>query len=136
MRKRPKWQKAKQPKHRMARATRAKRGAAHDTPHPSRSVFINCTAHDIVLGSRTFEPCGRVARVVEEVADVREIGGVRLERRRLARVINLPDPLPGILYLVSARVRVACPDRTDLASPGYRIDRGDGSTSLQSLVVN
>lgn len=40
---------------------------------------------------------------------------------------DLPDPKPGVFYLVPREVFTECPDRDDLAVPGRQVDLLDGS---------
>lgn len=52
-------------------------------------------------------------------------------------VRDLPEPVPGVLWIVSRRVRVACPLRLDLASPVDVERDGDGRVvAAGGLAVN
>ena len=42
------------------------------------------------------------------------------------KVSNLPEPKDGVLYIVSAAVRTALPERNDLASPAHLVRDEEG----------
>lgn len=67
--------------------------------------FVNLTPHAIVIdGIATFPPHGRVARVEMEMSKGIPVGGIRVNIRQPGRVIDLPDPVPGVCYVVSGMV--------------------------------
>lgn len=134
MRARPKHQKVRRLGHKMKRRPKMPRQQA--LPKPIAGAFVNLTPHSIMVGGRVIPPCGRAARVVDEVEPAGSHGGVDLTRRRPQSVVGMPDPRDGVMYLVSARVRQACPDRPDVASPGDRIQRQDGMIVVMNLVVS
>ncbi len=52
-----------------------------------------------------------------------------------AEVSDLPDPEPGVVYVVSQLVVAACPDRTDLAFPAGLLRDDAGSITGFSLLA-
>ncbi|MHC1716286.1 MAG: hypothetical protein AB9915_00090 [Candidatus Dojkabacteria bacterium] len=54
-----------------------------------------------------------------------EKGGKNYEeiviRHEIRTTLDLPDPVPGLLYIVSDDVRIANLHRDDLASPAYQL---------------
>lgn len=105
--------------------------------------LINLTPHDVNIQNLdgTFQTIcrdGTVARV--------EMISSQIQRYPLAcaqttvvksKVIGLPEPTFGVVWIVSAMVREACPDRKDLASPGELIrDEKGNPTGCKGLVFN
>ena len=97
--------------------------------------FVNLTPHTISL-YRVFgrseeegweiidvEPTGTVARVMEFQCDpnrgeLPSVLGVRcVSAPAEAGVCGLPDPVPGVAYLVSRMLARAVPDRYDVFAP-------------------
>ncbi len=71
-------------------------------------------------GGGTIEvpPSGITARVEVIEDEVGYFCGIPLVRQRFSPMINhLPDPVPGVVYLVSTMVLQACPGRDDLLAP-------------------
>ena len=73
--------------------------------------FVNLTPHAIVVrlndgNDLTFPPSGKIARVDElPTTVVGEVGGVKiLSRTVFGEVIDLPEPVEGIGYIVSGLV--------------------------------
>lgn len=78
-------------------------------------MFVNCTPHEVKLNDgRVFTPSGIVPRVSQSYCDTENPD---ILRTTYGSVENLPDPVPGTYYIVSALVREACKDRGDLVSP-------------------
>lgn len=101
------------------------------------SQLINLTPHAIHLPGITLPPAAAPARCSEVTAPVGEFAGVPLVRKTYGVVIGLPDPQPDTLYVVSLMVRAACPERSDLASPGDLLRDSEGKvTGAANLVVN
>lgn len=100
-------------------------------------TIINCTPHAINVNGRTIEKSGILPRCQETTVSVGVFDGVQIVRRSYGLVTNLPEPVEGTLYIVSMLVRVACPDRVDLASPGDLV-RDDAGNIIGSsnLVIN
>jgi hypothetical protein len=84
-----------------------------DSLHASEIDFVNLTDHEVRLGDRlAIPPAGRPARVlsgrhqdgsvvVEESEEVIPI--YRFEPQ--GQIVGLPDPKPGVFYIVSPIVR-------------------------------
>lgn len=84
-------------------------------------TIINLTPHTLNLyrGDEIQEiaPGGPAARVATVVSQVGEVDGVPITSVAYGAVVDLPAPAPGVVYVVSALVQQACPDRTDLLRP-------------------
>jgi len=85
--------------------------------------FVNLTPHAInVMHDSghvvTIQPDGTVARVSMAGMHVANIGGFDISRQSPGPVVGLPAPTDGVMWIVSAMVRTACPDRLDVVSPG------------------
>lgn len=88
-------------------------------------TMVNLTPHAITLPGGEIPPSGQVARVAVEYTETgEEVLGAAIVRAEYGQVTDLPAPQPGTIYIVSALVRAACPDRRDLASPA-RLVRDD-----------
>lgn len=100
--------------------------------------FINLTPHRVVvIDGPVIEPSGEVARVAQSYEQVGNEGGVPLFRTVLGQVEGLPDPQPGVMYVVSGMVRAALPHRSDLASPGQLVRDDQGRvTGCRGLIIN
>jgi hypothetical protein len=104
--------------------------------------IINVTPHDI----RLIGPDGAikevartlaVARVTQTLEQVGSSDGIPIYRATYGPVEGLPDPEPDTLFIVSALVRAACPDRSDLASPGELVRGPDGQPiGCRGLIIN
>lgn len=105
--------------------------------------LVNLTPHDVNIQNLdgTFQAVwrdGTVARV--------EMISSQIQRYPLAcaqttvvksKVIGLPEPVFGVVWIVSAMVREACPERKDLASPGELIrDEKGNPIGCKGLVFN
>ena len=100
-------------------------------------MIINLTPHEIHLPDRVIPPSGTVPRCVELTVDSGDFDGVAVVCRSYGAVSDLPEPTEGTLYIVSMLVRLACPDRHDLASPGDLVRDRDGKIiGAKNLVVN
>lgn len=104
--------------------------------------IVNCTPHELKLvrpdGSPVTlpKPSGPVARVASTSTVVGEVDGVPLFRASFGAVENLPAEEAGVVLVVSALVRAACPTRSDLASPGELVrDAGGNVIGARGLVV-
>jgi hypothetical protein len=81
----------------------------------------NLTPHSVtILGgdSPLAIPSEGIARVGQTREQVGTIAGVPVYRSTYGAVTGLPEQRDGIALLVSALVRMACPGRADLYSPG------------------
>jgi hypothetical protein len=99
---------------------------------------LNLTPHTIDLPELSIPPTGTVARVEETFTLTQlPVGGVEFVKREYGEVVNLPVHLAGWIIIVSALVRLARPDRHDLASPGELIRDAEGRvTGCKNLVIN
>jgi hypothetical protein len=90
--------------------------------------LINLTPHAITIDDRqshttTIPPAGPIARVLDGTGESHQIRlrdgtSVELVDVHPGRALTgLPDPVPGILFLVSWRVAYAARARTDLLFP-------------------
>jgi len=99
--------------------------------------FVNLTPHTIHLPNHTVEASGQVARCEEKSEHAGSFYDVPVYWRSYGEVTDLPEPENGTMYIVSMLVRLACPDRTDLASPGDMERDAEGKiTGAKNLVVN
>jgi len=99
--------------------------------------FINLTPHDITVilpdtdvetnCRRTFHRDGTVARVSQIAATVDKIDGIRIETVRFGPIVGLPQPVGDTLFIVSAMVKNAAGNRTDLVSPGDLVRDASGN---------
>ena len=89
-------------------------------------TIINTTPHPINLPDRTISPSGDLVRVAVQLEDCGSFDGIPLVKGSYGTVTGLPPQKEGVLYIVSALVRAALPDRSDLASPArmVRDDKG------------
>jgi len=89
-------------------------------------TITNLTPHDIVLvrdegGNTRFPASGEVARVSQSAHPLTFLSEeyyLPLVRMDYGEVVGLPTRKAGVVLIVSAMVRQACPDRADLVSPG------------------
>lgn len=91
--------------------------------------IVNLTPHPIRLVANGIEhriPSSGVARVAVSDIEVGEADGIPLFRQEYGDVVGLPDPTPHTLYIVSAVVRAALPQRGDLVSPARLIRDENG----------
>lgn len=104
--------------------------------------IVNLTPHAIVVllsdgSQRTIPPSGHVARASQRSAPVTVADGIPLVKVEYGLVEGLPPTEAMTLYIVSAIVRLAMPDRYDLASPGDLVRDASGQpVGCRNLVVN
>jgi len=106
-------------------------------------MIKNLTPHRITISDKdqsivlTLPPEDNPARCSEVTKDHGEFDGFPLVLKSYGKVENLPDPEEDVLYIVSKIICDACPDRTDIASPGdlFRDENGEVMWA-GSLVVN
>ena len=101
--------------------------------------IVNLTGHDLNISGVLIkaERDRFPARCYERITDLGEFSGVPLVVKEYGRVVGLPDPRPGTIYVVSNIVRLAFPERDDLASPGRKmVDHRGNLLGAMNLVVN
>jgi hypothetical protein len=100
--------------------------------------FVNLTPHAVVIvGGPSLPPSGSLARCAQVAAPAGEHAGVALSRVAFGAVEGLPEPEPGVVFVVSALVRAAVPHRSDVASPGDLVRNEAGQVvGCRNLVVN
>jgi hypothetical protein len=99
------------------------------TPQPIHIVISN--------GVTIILPVTTPARASEQIEQAGKINGIPLIHAGYGAVENLPDPRPGTFFIVSMLVRLAMPDRIDLASPGDPVRDDTGKIiGCRALVVN
>ena len=117
------------------KTTKCLLGYLGDTGDPEMSIpgdvgthqrFINLTPHEVNIGDLDFEPSGLVARVNVNHREVGQHAGVTLLVGTYGEVSALPEESEGLLYIVSAAVRTALPERKDLASPAHLVRDDEG----------
>jgi hypothetical protein len=108
-------------------------------------MIKNLTPHAVVICGQTFPPSGELARVAVTLAPAKtashwhEADGVEipLVSGTYGQVTGLPGPEDDVLYIVSALVRCACPDRKDLGSPAKLVrDAAGNIVGCEALEVN
>ncbi len=103
--------------------------------------FINLTPHAIHLihdnGEMTIEPSGKIARCKEITKPAHVLNGIEIVYRSYGEVEYLPESDVQTMYIVSALVRLAVPERSDVASPGDLLrDENGNIIGCKNLVVN
>lgn len=87
---------------------------------------INMTPHDVAVYSedgsvvkvyRKLDKNTIATRVIPKEKKVRDLQGFKVVTQEVERAINLPEQQDNTYYIVSARVRLAYPERKDLLSP-------------------
>ena len=107
------------------------------------TTLINLTPHTISIhgadGVVVVLPSAGLARVSETRAPRASLvlpGGevIPVTSPSFGEVTGLPEPVEGTVFVVSALVRAALPDRGDLASPGPLVrDAGGNPLGCQGL---
>ena len=102
-----------------------------------KTKLINLTDHTINPPGMRIPPSGAVARCEVDERHVGQVGAVKLLTRKYQQPENVPAPAPGVIYIVSAVVRLQMPNRTDVASPGRKICDDSGRVlGVTDLVLN
>jgi len=111
-----------------------------------RIKFVNLTPHNIrVRGidgatsstDTTIAPSGEVARVSVNTQKTGNVEGLPVMVQSTGNVEGLPLMVGGAVFVVSAMVRLAMPDRTDVCSPGVLIRDDSGQpVGCVGLVFN
>lgn len=91
--------------------------------------IINLTPHPItiVMGEEkvVIPSSGVIARCKEEVEIIGDINGIPVIRKKFGQVENLPEPIPGTVFIVSALVAQAA-RRSDVLCPGDPVRDAEG----------
>lgn len=83
--------------------------------------FINLTPHTIneITSGQSIKPSGIVARVKSSTIESANHAGIPIYQSTLSSIAGLPDPQPGVIYIVSSLALNAVPKhRTDVVAPG------------------
>jgi hypothetical protein len=82
--------------------------------------FINLTPHTIneVTTGLNIAPSGIVARISTSKKRVAEHCGVPIFHTSLGELEGLPEPVDGVVYIISALALNTVKDRLDVVSPG------------------
>lgn len=94
--------------------------------------FINLTPHSISIRNEAGEeilslpPSGQVARVAEQRENLGLLEGIEVTRASYGEIEGLPEPRPGVAYIVSGMVLAACQDRADVFAPGVAVRDAEG----------
>ena len=86
-------------------------------------MFMNLTPHALnVLDTQgvehVFLQAGNPVRVAATVEDLEPVEGFKVSRQVFGRVIDLPEPVEGVTYIVSALVLAALKgSRQDVVAP-------------------
>jgi hypothetical protein len=105
--------------------------------------FINLTPHTLNVFDEEgkaqvaeIPPSGTVARVDTVYKGVGTVDNIPLFESVYGEVKNLPTPDGETMYIVSTPLRLACPERGDLASPGELLRNDEGQPiGCKGLVI-
>ena len=131
----------------------AKRLAAKEdsiTMYPAARMtrLVNLTPHEVVIHHygtvTTIAQSGVVARVAQTAWAVRtawdavsQTQCIPLVRAEYGPVEGLADPVEDTIYIVSSMVRLAVPDRSDVASPADLVRDAAGKiVGCKALEIN
>lgn len=99
------------------------------TPHTLNVILPNGTCRAI--------PSSGVARCAQTSVSAGDHDGIQLVHTQYGTVTGLPEPIAGVLYVVSALVRAAVPERMDVASPGDLVRNDAGAViGCRNLIMN
>lgn len=99
--------------------------------------IINLTPHKVVLCGIEYPASGAIARVSMARLEVGQVGKIPLFSTTFGNVVGLPLAEEGKFFIVSAIVRSAVPNRTDVGSPADLVrDSGGNVIGCNSLDVN
>jgi hypothetical protein len=93
-----------------------------------KTKIVNLTPHSIhELITGTVYPSEGLARCAVLSSDTGDrLNGVPVLEVEFGEVSGLPEPTPGVVYIVSQIVRSACPDRKDVVFPGELVRDENG----------
>jgi len=100
--------------------------------------FLNYTPHTIHMpDGNVLAPEDVAIRCGEETVAVGKIGGNPVIMRQYSDIVGLPPVQTGVWLIVSSMVRMACPDRSDLLSPGDLVRDEHGNViGCTNLIAN
>lgn len=95
------------------------------------ATLLNATPHPLNIVQRdgsvlTLEASGICPRCSSTDIIDQSIGLIEITRQTLGRVEGLPDPVPGLYFIVSRLVASAAAGRNDLLVPGSLIRDDQG----------
>lgn len=92
-------------------------------------TFINLTPHTVNLPTLglAFQPSGAVARVDVALKPVAQISKIPFVKGKIGDVQGLPAQKANTIFIVSAMVRAALPQRKDLVSPSGLVRDTNGA---------
>ena len=102
--------------------------------------IVNMTPHSISIVDESGEvvrevaPSGSVPRVNFTTRPMPEIDGIPVVEQGVGQIEGLPDVRAGVALIVSAVVRAAVPQRTDVYSPGALARWTEGDAPTPSMV--
>lgn len=83
--------------------------------------LVNLTPHEIRIIREdqevVIQPSGTIARCQVEQRVIGSVNGIPVYKASYGQVENLPDPQEGVIYIVSALVAQAVPNRKDVLIP-------------------
>lgn len=105
-------------------------GSPVDLPDPKYTI-INLTPHAVTVlreGAEPIEypPSGKVARCATQRQVIGSLNGIPINRTKFGEVSGVPEPAPGVYYIVSAMVAQALPQRNDLLIPDDTVRDKEG----------
>ena len=86
----------------------------------SALTFVNLTPHEVTVRADEGDiswPTSGIARVEDYAEPIAPLGGVPAVVLATGKVVGLPDPVPGVVYIVSRVLAGAVPDRRDIVFP-------------------
>ena len=95
-------------------------------------MIINLTPHAINFVNsngdiyKTINPDGTVARLQTDTVVFGQIEDIPLTRTEFGPIDGLPDPQPGVYYIVSSLVAQQCKDRNDVYIPNESVRDSNG----------
>lgn len=95
-------------------------------------TIVNMTPHDVVMYGNdnrafcTFPASGKLIRLSQRNETVGDIDGIPTIKVVFGEPEGLPEYDPDTIYIVSAFVKSALPDRTDLVVPSDPVRDPDG----------
>lgn len=95
-------------------------------------TIVNMTPHDVVMYGNdnrafcTFPASGKLIRLSQKNEIVGDINGIPTIKVVFGEPKGLPEYNPDIVYIVSAFVKSALPDRVDLVVPSDPVRDPDG----------